>query len=155
MERSGAWWRRKYAFGQKVFKVLCWVLVFTVEFIFLRFDIHWINSLQVSSPFSLAYSLSFHFHVPALILSVFLSNGRWTLMEPVALQGEELAQLFSIPKGHWGEASVSASGPLVHHWSIEVDIEVDVSKPGGSQGVEPGGRTQHQNGINMSPEDLG
>ena len=126
--------------------------MFTVEFIFLRFDIHWINSLQVSSPFSLAYSLSFHFHVPAY---PFCLSFQWALLMEAVAQGEELAQLFSIPKGHWGEASVSVVHWSTVHRSRHRSRRVDVSKPGGSQGVEPGGRTQHQNGINMSPEDLG
>ena len=166
-----AWWRRKYAFGQKVFKVLYWVPVFTVEFIFLRFDIDWISSLQVSSPFSSAYSLSFHFPCPVPIssfrslgvlcffphLRLLMLGAGWNRMEPDGTgwnqllsknQGEELAHMFSIPKGRWGEAvrkSIRvASCPLVH-WSQLNYHQVDLRE---------WNREATRHSI-MSPEDLG
>ena len=110
--------------------------MFTVEFIFLRFDIDWISSLRVSSPSSSAYSLSFHFPCPVPISS-FRSLGVCVSFHTCLLS--------------WLTCSPSPRGAGARQFGSPSECQLSIGplkstelSPGGSQGVEPGGhQTQH------------
>lgn len=131
--------------------------VFTVEFIFLRFDIDWISSLRVSSPSSSAYSLSFHFPCPVPISSfrslgvcvsfhtcLLMLGAGW--MEPDGTRCSPRTKVKS-----WLTCSPSPRGAGARQFGSPSECQLSIGplkstelSPGGSQGVEPGGhQTQH------------